>query len=80
MHRPVGVREVGAAVVPAPEEEQVTLLADGAGPQSSSLASRGLEESMLQWNNPRFIALLVILSGLAAASGTGGWQLLTWGW
>jgi hypothetical protein len=35
---------------------------------------------MLQWKNPRFIAFLVILSGLAAASGTWGWRLLTWGW
>jgi hypothetical protein len=36
---------------------------------------------MLQWSKTRFIALLVILSSLAAASGTWGWQqLLTWGW
>ena len=35
---------------------------------------------MLQWKNPRFIALLVVLSSLAAASGTWGWLLTTWGW
>ena len=36
--------------------------------------------SMLQWSKTRFIALLIVLSSLAAASGTWGWQLLTWGW
>jgi hypothetical protein len=35
---------------------------------------------MLQWSKARYVALLVILSSLAAASGTWGWQLLTWGW
>jgi hypothetical protein len=35
---------------------------------------------MLQWKNPRFIALLVVLTSLAASFGSWGWQLLSWGW
>lgn len=34
---------------------------------------------MLQWKNPRLLALLVVLAVVAMAIGNWGWQL-TWGW
>lgn len=37
---------------------------------------------MLQWKNPRFVALLVTLGSLAAAGGNLGWlgKLFNLGW
>jgi len=36
---------------------------------------------MLQWKNPRFIVLLVVLTSLAASFGNWGWRdLFNWGW
>jgi hypothetical protein len=34
---------------------------------------------MLQWKNPRLLALLVALAVVAMAIGNWGWQI-TWGW
>jgi hypothetical protein len=35
---------------------------------------------MLQWKNPRFLALLVALAGLSALLGEFGWLLRNFGW
>jgi hypothetical protein len=34
---------------------------------------------MLQWKNPRLLALLVALAAVAMAIGNWGWHV-TWGW
>jgi hypothetical protein len=34
---------------------------------------------MLQWKNPRLLALLVALAAVATAIGNWGWHV-TWGW
>jgi len=35
---------------------------------------------MLQWKNPRFLIILVVLTSLAASFGNWGWRFLSWGW
>jgi hypothetical protein len=35
---------------------------------------------MLQWKNPRLIAVLMVAGSLAASFGSWGWELLSWGW
>ena len=35
---------------------------------------------MLQWKNPRLVALLVALTTVAAALGQWGWAARQWGW
>jgi hypothetical protein len=35
---------------------------------------------MLQWKNPRLVALLVALATVATAFGQWGWLARQWGW
>ncbi len=35
---------------------------------------------MLQWNHPKFVALMLALVTVAAVFGQWSWRLLQWGW
>jgi hypothetical protein len=35
---------------------------------------------MLQWRNTRLVAVLVVLTTLAASFGSWGWHYLSWSW